>query len=159
MKLYTDFWIFSCFDRNSPLPCNVILEGSRLGFDITPFAKQIMQLRGRRRQNPYLRLKSPINPSMRNILEILGQLPNGSNVFTPINPAAVLKVRRKGENMYWKKLLAWTISIINNLLWLEEYVSNVFLLLIQIRFKGKYYWRTWTESGLLNNFYAKNYKL
>lgn len=43
---------------------------------------------------------------MRNILEILGQLPNGSNVLTPINPAAVLKVRRKGENMYWKKIVS-----------------------------------------------------
>lgn len=42
--------------------------------------------------------------------------------------------------------------MINNLLWLEEYVSSVFLLSIQIRFKEKYYWRTWTESGLLNNF-------
>lgn len=159
MKLYTDFWIFSCFDRNSPLPCNVILEGSRLGFDITPFAKQIMQLRGRRRQYPYLRLKSPINPSMRNILEILGQLPNGSNVFTPINPAAVLKVRRKGENVYWKKIVS--MDDINNkqLALIGGICFKRVLLSIQIRFKGKYYWRTWTESGLLNNFYAKNYKL
>ncbi|XP_061178613.1 peroxidase-like protein [Saccostrea echinata] len=34
---------------NSPVPCTLLLQGSRLGFDIRPFAQQLLQLGGRRR--------------------------------------------------------------------------------------------------------------
>ncbi|XP_065940288.1 peroxidase-like protein [Magallana gigas] len=85
---------------NSPLQCNVILGGSPLGFDINPFADQIIKLRGMRRQNPFLGAISPFNPGMHKIMQIMGQLPHRNNVFPPINSARVPKIRRKQRKVY-----------------------------------------------------------
>ncbi|XP_062573135.1 peroxidase-like protein [Saccostrea cucullata] len=69
---------------NSPLPCNVILQGNPLGFDITPFARQLLRLGGRRRRRQTLRGPSPFNPGMRGILQT-ATLQNDAAILSSIN--------------------------------------------------------------------------
>lgn len=97
--------VFSFFDRNSPLPCNVILGGSALGFDITPFAQQLLQLGGRRRRGPDPWNFTPLNPGMRGIIPGPGQIPGSGNFVSPLNPAGVLRGGSAARRLYWSKII------------------------------------------------------
>lgn len=85
---------------NSPLPCNVILGGSALGFDITPFAQQLLQLGGRRRRGPDPWNFTPLNPGMRGIIPGPGQIPGSGNFVSPLNPAGVLRGGSAARRLY-----------------------------------------------------------
>ena len=105
----SNIWIWYVF-RNSPLPCNVILGGSALGFDITPFAQQLIQLGGRRRQGPSPMFNSPLNPGMRGIIHTPALSENIQTQFlsvvsddfmSPMNPATVFPRSRERRKIYW----------------------------------------------------------
>ncbi|XP_061177755.1 peroxidase-like protein [Saccostrea echinata] len=76
--------------RNTPQSCSRILRGNRLGFDITPFARQLLRLRDRRRAA--LRFPSPIYPSTRRFIRLVRLSPL---FLSPINPGIGFLLRRR----------------------------------------------------------------
>ncbi|XP_061178167.1 peroxidase-like protein [Saccostrea echinata] len=76
-------------ERNQLQSCNRILRGNRLGFDITPFARRLLRLRGRRRAA--LGVSFPRNPGTR----FLRLVKPRSVFYSPINPGRVFPIRRR----------------------------------------------------------------
>lgn len=85
---------------NSPVPCSVILGGNPLGFDITPFAQQLLQLGGRRRRGPDPWNFTPLNPGMRGIIPGLSQIPGSGNFVSPLNPAGLFRGGQRARRLY-----------------------------------------------------------
>lgn len=78
----------------------MILGGSALGFDITPFAQQLLQLGGRRRRGPDPWNFTPLNPGMRGIIPGPGHIPGSGNFVSPLNPAGVLRGGSAARRLY-----------------------------------------------------------
>ncbi|XP_055996607.1 peroxidase-like protein [Ostrea edulis] len=84
---------------NAPVPCHVLLQGSPLGFDITPFAQQLLRLGGRR--GPFVLRPSPLNPGMRSIMQVRGPGLDRDMFMAPINPGRVIPTgRRRRRKLY-----------------------------------------------------------
>lgn len=75
---------------NAPVPCDLLLQGSPLGFDITPFAQQLLRLGGRRRRGQFASRPSPLNPGMRGMMPFRGQ----GGFMAPMNPGRVVRTGR-----------------------------------------------------------------
>lgn len=99
-NIATEHCVVSFFDRNSPVPCSVILGGNPLGFDITPFAQQLLQLGGRRRRGPDPWNFTPLNPGMRGIIPGLSQIPGSGNFVSPLNPAGLFRGGQRARRLY-----------------------------------------------------------
>lgn len=92
-------WPLSFIHSNAPVPCHVLLQGSPLGFDITPFAQQLLRLGGRR--GPFVLRPSPLNPGMRSIMQVRGPGLDRDMFMAPINPGRVIPTgRRRRRKLY-----------------------------------------------------------
>ena len=86
----------------------MILGGSALGFDITPFAQQLIQLGGRRRQGPGPMFNSSLNPGMRGIIHTpalseniqTSFLSDDDDFISPLNPVTVFPRSRERRKIY-----------------------------------------------------------